>query len=507
MRNSVMLRLRRLRQPRYLVIGLGLAIYFGSVTLSRSQSPLRIPDNYEQMARIATALLIFGAMAASWMFGANAALQFTLAEVNFLFPAPVARRTLLKYKIGRLLVPIGGVAVFLTLVLGPARPLAAAVFALKTITVLWVTALFEAGTSLYRLRAKASDGARARIRLPILAAAVALLALGSWTLAVFLFADGMQILRVLPVVLLLIAACVVWILSSDAAFEEEAAINADKVREVMARVEKGRPASKVRRRGTGFRLAPTGRVELAILWKNWLLFGRPSRPAIIGVVVLAIVFVAGFSVAGPREPLLEIAPFLLLVFAGAVAAMGPMMMRSDLRRDLANLVVLKTWPVSGAAIVRGELLAPGIALSLLCLAALVPAMLFVPARLAPVGDTILARLVFLFAVAPVTSASIFAQLVIQNAIAVTFPAWIRPRVGGAGGVENMGTAMVTMYGGILALLLAALLPAAVAAAVMFILGGILLPALVFSALLMLESFAATEIVGRILDRTDLQDVG
>jgi hypothetical protein len=42
---------------------------------------------------------------------------------------------------------------------------------------------------------------------------------------------------------------------------------------------------------------------------------------------------------------------------------------------------------------------------------------------------------------------------------------------------------------------------------MLLVGGILLPAVVFASLLLVECFAATEIIGRILERTDLQDIG
>ena len=507
-----MRRLRRLRQPRYLLVGLGLVIYVGSLFFSRSQARLHIPDNYESLARMAAAVVFFSAMAVSWVFGVATSLQFTLAEVAFLFTAPLARQTLLKYKIARLLVTAGGFALFFTLVIGPTQPLAAALFAFKTAAIMWVFGLFEAGTSLYRLNAKVSDGARAQTRLSIVGATFALMLLAAWTLAVFAFADGAQILRVLPVVLLLLVACVVWILGSDAAFEEEAAINAEKIHHAVRRVQNGqRPAragarSRRAARGTLFRLAPTGPTETAILWKNWLLFGRVS-PRALGVAIFVVVgIVVGASFAAGGRPAWSFAPFLCLVLAGAIVLMGPVTTRSDLRRDLVHLALLKTWPVTGAAIVRGEILAPAIALSIGTGVALLPAAMFVPAKLLGVDTGIAARTAFLLAALCCAVGVIVAHLVIQNAIAVTFPAWVRPKVGAGAAVEGMGQGMVVLYGGILILTLGALPPAAIAAVVMFLAGGILLPALVFSALLLLESYAATEIVGRILDRTDLQDV-
>ena len=507
-----MRRLRRLRQPRYLVVGLGLVIYVTSMLFSRSRTRLHIPDNYESLARIATAVVFFVAMALSWLFGAAAALQFTLAEVTFLFTAPIARQTLLKYKIARLLVTAGGFALFFTLIIGPVQPLAAVLFAVKTAVILWVFGLFEAGTSLYRMNAKTSDGVRAQTRLSIAGATFALMVLAAWTLAVFAFADGAQILRVLPVVLLLLAACVVWILGSDAAFEEEAAINAEKIHEALRRARQNqRPVTSGARRrpaarGTTFRLAPAGSPETAILWKNWLLFGRSSRRLIAVMLVTVLGIVAGISFAASGLPSWDIVPVLFLVSAGAISVMGPAMTRSDLRRDLAHLALLKTWPVTGAAIVRGEVLALAIALSIGAGVALLPAAMFVPARLLGIDSAITARVEFMLATWCCAVGLIIAQLVIQNAIAITFPAWVRPKIGAGAAVEGMGQGMVTMYGGILLLALAALVPAAIAGGVMFLAGRLLLPALVFSALLILESYAATEVVGRILDRTDLQDV-
>jgi hypothetical protein len=40
----------------------------------------------------------------------------------------------------------------------------------------------------------------------------------------------------------------------------------------------------------------------------------------------------------------------------------------------------------------------------------------------------------------------------------------------------------------------------------FVAGGIVAPAAVFALLLSVESYAATEIIGRVLDRVDLRDV-
>jgi membrane protein YdbS with pleckstrin-like domain len=65
---------------------------------------------------------------------------------------------------------------------------------------------------------------------------------------------------------------------------------------------------------------------------------------------------------------------------------------------------------------------------------------------------------------------------------------------------------IVMYGAMIALAFVLIVPAAAAAVVYFVAGGLFIPSAIFAALLLCESLAATEILGRMLDRTDLQDV-
>ena len=64
--------------------------------------------------------------------------------------------------------------------------------------------------------------------------------------------------------------------------------------------------------------------------------------------------------------------YLCLFGAFMAMVLGPQMARSDLRQDLAALATLKTWPMRGATIVRGEVMAPALVLTTviyLCLSA------------------------------------------------------------------------------------------------------------------------------------------
>jgi hypothetical protein len=507
-RNGIVVRLRRLRQVRYMLIAAGVVLYFGMMVVNRARSGgWNIPANYEQLAMWVMAGGFFAMMVLSWVVSGPASLKFTVTDVHFLFPAPIARRQLLAYKIAVLLLGACGSALFLALVAGPPRVFAGLQFTGKTTLIMAVLGLHEAGVSLYRISRKERGALSARRDLLVLLPALSLMALSAWVLMRFAFADSAaEFLGFASVVVLLLVAHVVWVLRSDAAFEEQAAINAAQIRDAAAAIRKGRARPNANR-STPFRLAPTGRPEMAILWKNWLLVGRTPRRLIVTLAFSILLVGGGFLAAGGSAAKRDVIPVLLLLIVAFAVTLGPLMARWDLRQDLAHLVVLKTWPISGATIVRGEILAPALALAVGATICTVLGGLLAPGWILMGEATVLGRLSFIAAMTCASIALIVTQLVIHNAIAVTFPAWVRisPNAG-TGGVETTGQMMVVMYGGLLVLLLACAVPAIAAGGVLFLLGGILLPAVTFSALLLLESYAATEIVGRILDRTDLQDV-
>ena len=107
----------------------------------------------------------------------------------------------------------------------------------------------------------------------------------------------------------------------------------------------------------------------------------------------------------------------------------------------------------GGSIIRGEVLAPAIALTAVAFAAIVIAAIFAPASMR-LSSTVTGRPAFIVVATVVAGALILAQLVIQNGIAAFFPAWIRvaPSGGDGGGVELMGQSLIVMYGGLLALM-------------------------------------------------------
>jgi hypothetical protein len=310
-------------------------------------------------------------------------------------------------------------------------------------------------------------------------------------------------LRTLGPALLVFALNYVWVLASDARLED-AAIASER-RRSQGRLRP--PAAVVRR--APFSLSATGRPEVAILWKNVLMIGRHlSVRNAVRLAVPLIAVTAAIAIGGSRNSGgLTAAALMCLVFAFMAPLMGPQMVRNDLRTDLAHLSILKTWPLAGASIIRGEILAPALLISgfawlcvvlALLLSFAVPFMdLSLPTRLAFASTALIA-----------IPGVVMAQLVIHNGAAVMFPGWIVTGPSRARGIEAMGQQML-MFAGTFLLLAVGLLPAAAAAAVVgfplcWLVGwsGLVPAAAVLSVVLLAESWLATAALGRVLDRTD-----
>src|SRR5580692_274269 len=109
-RNRLVTRIKRLQQPKYLIgaIAGGLYFYFyffrylfGGNGGSRG-SALNVSVSPEHLLAIESlaALAMFISVLLAWLIPyERAALTFTEAEVAFLFPAPVSRRTLVHFKL------------------------------------------------------------------------------------------------------------------------------------------------------------------------------------------------------------------------------------------------------------------------------------------------------------------------------------------------------------------------------------------------------------------------
>src|SRR5438067_13280229 len=136
-KNRIRRRLRRLREPRYLV-GVLVAVaylYFSfsvrmrgaraSIASGRRRSgrPPELPAFFVQAGGSLVALGLFALAALSWLLPFNSSmLEFSDAETDFLFTAPVSRRALLVHRLMRAQLGVIFTSLVTALVFPTARP-------------------------------------------------------------------------------------------------------------------------------------------------------------------------------------------------------------------------------------------------------------------------------------------------------------------------------------------------------------------------------------------------
>ena len=424
LRNNLLQRARRLRQPRYLF---GALIGGGYLCLMFSRSFAAFW--YDGAGRTAgrPPALFTGATPATWEFvfglvlavGAllvwvvprqRAALVFTEAEIAFLFPAPVTRRTLICFKLVRSQVSVLFTVFFLTIIshgtsgLGGAFLRAVAWWLILSTVNLHLlgasfarTVLFDRGLSHWRRRALvlavvgAAAGAawwwsRGQIHAPgdadlltpgTLAAYVARLAdtaPARWLLAPFrvlvrpfVSSDHPELFwRAFWPALGLLGLHFLWVLRGDVAFEE-ASLESSRAHAAQAaslREGKGARRASARRRRAPFSLAPTGSPAVAILWKNLLGAGQFLNARLaVAVLVWSVAMGFGLNAGAGRTPWPQVIGFACLMILGWTLLLGPQFVRQDFRRDLALADLLKVYPLRGWQVALGELLTPALVLT------------------------------------------------------------------------------------------------------------------------------------------------
>jgi hypothetical protein len=550
-RNQIRVRLRRLRQPRYLIASvLGLS-YFWFLVLGRGFRRGRgrpggmpgLPVQARVGLEVGASMFLFVLAAAAWIMPASKrpALAFTRSEVQYLFTAPIPRRRLVRYRVLRSQIgAVVGSIVITLLFRGGSQGRGFTTF-VGIAVIMAILNLYSTGVSLSR----ASVGIRRSLPRTVAVAAVVVIAAtltSRWNeiTTAFLSGDFDHIHRVstagaagivlwpfrtlvqlplaqstgaflaaLPWALLMIVLAYQWVVRTNVPFEEASAELSEKIDDMRRR---GLSALRTPRKTakTPFNLPSIGRPETAIVWKNLISMGRVlSWTMMIRLVPMTLALAAVMSTSRRRNANGALTVLCLMVAAFTVI-LGPQILRRDLRQDLGALAILKTWPIRGASLVRGEVLAPAIVLTVIASIALVAAAVL-SASLPPVAAALPSRWSLLLAALFIVPGIVLAQLVAQNGLAVTFPSWVSldPR---PGGVDAVGQGLLVMLAVLLALLAAvvpAALVAAVIAGVLYLLLGtvpIVLPGALAGLALLVEAFIGTEVIGAILERSDISAV-
>jgi ABC-2 type transport system permease protein len=497
-RNRLIRQMDRLKEPRYavaLLVGLGYIWFF---LVSQQPRPSGSNPVLVTLVPLLGSLGLFVAVVRWWLFGADRrALSFTPAEIQFLFPAPVTRRALIRWKLLRWQILIGINALIWIIIARKTRPPIPMIFYFVAIWAVFSTlSLHRLGAALARAQVGVHwrSGLR-RQAIPIVLASLATAGIltvvvshwpelsgrccgpAFWSHLETVFQDPIATVVLLPFQLLMApvgatsmvewgramvpAAAILllhyaWVMKSQVAFEEASVQASAEVAQRLARRKSGRrPLVGQGRLARGFLpLAPTGWPGTAILWKNLIAVTRGvfSRSLLIGLGVMVAALAAVVSSEENRSVAGAVGTGALAM-AGVLAFLGPSWIRNDLRQDLSYLGLLRSYPLRGKTIVLAE-----IAASTLTLTALQALLLIVgsfglensselPRNLPPAA--------FLGLALPAILVMNAVGLSVQNAAALLFPAWVRFDPTRAGGFESLGqnilSALFTLFLTLLAL--------------------------------------------------------
>jgi ABC-2 type transport system permease protein len=521
--NGALFRLRRLRQPKYLLGAiLGAAyfyFYFGRfLAVSRmpwgAESGPASPHGLE----IGAAILFVATIVLSWILPASrAAIAFTEAEIAFLFPAPITRRTLVIMRLVKSQFALLLFSAFMTLLSGRFH-LGSEVW--MRIGGWWVIMntlnMHRLGASfaLQRLRERGmADGKRRVLVVLVLVAFVALVefmrrslppppdlatALRGggeitnyivqllhtgplrYVLAPFKlivapnFAhEGVTFLRALLPAFGIMALHFIWVVRADVSFED-ASIEAAKKRAAFL-AARGR--GELRARGKSdkartplWRLRPTGFAPIAFIWKSLLKSGGRrtlGRWAAFFAVLAAGAFALG-RVEDLTKPLVVtafiigggcyIALLISFVMIGQLSA-------AQLRQGIATMDLLKTYPIPGWQIALGELAGPVLLGSLMqwCSLGIGLMLLSIAPPLHPHLGTITAIAGGIALLLPIFNLS---TAILPCAGALLYPGWFRPQENSGPGIENTGMKLILGIAQLLAVVVA-MIPVAFFGAVAF----------------------------------------
>jgi ABC-2 type transport system permease protein len=564
-RNAVVQRLQRLRQPKYLAGAVVGAAYFYFIVFGRAFSrsgrapgPAPLPEggNLEALAWIEpfAAPVLAVIILLGWLIGkSRAALQFSESEAAFLFPAPVSRRTLIHYKLLRNQLGILLTALLLTLLSrrgATGHPLQQAagwwVF-FSTLNLHFIGASFAR----QQLLELGLNPVRQRL---LLGTALLLLALATWwwlpvppdttsIVALLHFAreqvgqaplswlllpfslvtrpyfapDTGAFLLALGPALLLLAAHYYWVVRADVAFEEAALEYAARRAKMVAAARDGHwnPGrnAPTKPRSEPFRLGAHGWAPVAFLWKNLIALGPFFRLRTWLIACAAMFTLISWLGAdrGRADYLMLIAVFSGM-FSTALLVGGPMFMRREVQQTLTQLDITKAYPLAGWQIVLGQLLSPIVLLTFLEWFLLLCFILAVGAAKKKIAFLVMLGSGGMGGVALVVPPLVGLLLCLQYAGVLYFPAWAAatPPPGGGGGIELLGQRLIFMLG-YLVVLVVALLPAGGAGALVFFIAqaligkitAFILTTLTVSIILGLELAGCIWWLGGKLERFDL----
>jgi len=272
--------------------------------------------------------------------------------------------------------------------------------------------------------------------------------------------------------LCLLALHYYWVSNTEASFEEGSIALAEKRAAAKAAAQKGESPkvgpSKPKARSGPFTLSPQGPPEIAFLWKNLLsmrssLLNRRTVLVTLWVVFCLSIGLRPLLASQARSSGFDIYGPVVVMFCAMLAAytllLGPQVARQDLRNDLPNADILKTYPLEGWRLALGELLAPTAILTFLLWISILVSAVAIDSRGTLRWLTPGLRVTVALCMGSAAPFLCFIQLIVPNSIMVLMPGWYQASRSRGGGIEMFGQRLI--FG--VAQLLMALLVAAPAA--------------------------------------------
>jgi ABC-2 type transport system permease protein len=510
LRNGIVARISRLRQPKYMLGALagGFYLWFflirGFGNAARMQTEMNPGLDRPDFGPLVVVFLMVGALAAirigaAWLSPfAKPGVEFTEAEIAFLFPAPVTRKTLVHYKLLSAQIGILFTAALLTYFSNRGGILGGNAF---THGVGWwflfstlhlhaigasftVAKLSGAGIDADRRRVFIIGGVAVFCGIVIWAAVSTLPSIPDWLaarqdsssgaifrpgllplyvkeaaetgllrylllpfrvlLGPYIAADWGEFARSLPGSIAFLGLHYAWVMRSQVSFEEAAVAQAEKRAQKIEQLQKGRlPLGEAKARPAPFRLDPAGgRPEVAILWKNLLSTKAWLHPKnfLSGAAVLTAVLFVLARADGSARALVAGATIFSTLGLVYVMLIGPHLARQDFRTDLHHADLLKCWPLPSWRIAIGELLTPVAILTgffwlFLLVLALGMAQGSVPANV---------RLPWLVSLAALAPFVCTVQVQLANLTALAFPSWVQQNPGKDRGIDVLGQRLIVM---------------------------------------------------------------
>lgn len=483
--NRVARQARQLRNPRYLAaLAFGLTYLWIVAVDQRPEHPPQVLVGARWLELVG-ALGVVGALLWGWVFGVERrVLAFSPAEVTFLFSGPVTRRGLVQYKLLRNQILILFNSLLWTLILARERFGASPWLRALSIWILLTTISFHRlGASFVRTSLLEHGRVALRHRLVSLALLGALLvglllsirdalpdlAVG-WAAGPTTFLDALTdaAARPLPRLLLspframirplaahtladwihavgpalaLLVLHYIWVIRADTAFEEAAAETS--LRRARQSTQRGAATPRLahRRIPVLFQLAPVGWPAGALLWKNLLAVVRTRRARNTASALLAAGIIAGLLSFDTASTIAEMVGWFAATWAGLTIVIGPQWVRNDLRSDLLRLDLLRSYPLAGRAVVGAETAASTLVLTALQVGLLLVAY-FAFLGNASMEPPLAMRSIVLVTVIACLPGVNYLGMLIQNAAALLFPAWVHLGATRPGGVEALGQNML-----------------------------------------------------------------